>query len=362
MTIAAYSHLKSAWHLDQIKEMREGKQIVPKQVHFIISDLCNQDCHFCAYRSSTGLTNEQFGADMGKGFTMNPNRMIPTDKALEILDDCASMGVKAIQFTGGGEPTVHPDHLEIFAYAQSLGMETSLVTNGTRLLAGWGKVLPKMAWIRVSVDAGTPETYSKVRRVIPEKHAVVLRNIDALATALPDTCLFGAGYVVTRENYKEIFEGCLNLKHAGVSYVRLCAMFSTDGAGYYEGLYDEIKDRIEVAKALEDGFFRVVDLFGDRISDLGQHSPDYSFCGYQQFVTYIGANLKVYRCCTTSYTKRGEVGDLSDKSLKEWFHSELKLGVYSGFNARTCSVCQFNGQNRVINYLLEEKPLHVDFV
>lgn len=359
---AAYSHLKSAWHLKQITQMRNGFQIVPKQVHFIISDLCNQDCHFCAYRSSTGFTNEQFGEDMGKGFTMNPNRMIDMMKAIEILDDCFRLGVKAIQFTGGGEPTVHPDHMGIFAYAQGLGLQTSLVTNGTRLLDGWEGVLSKMAWIRVSVDAGTPETYSKVRRCPPEQYEKTLSNIRRIVANAPESCLVGAGYVVTRENYKEIFEGCLNLKHAGVPYVRLCAMFSTDGPGYYEGIYEAIKERIQRAKSLEGDHFKVIDLFGDRISDLSQHSPDYSFCGYQQFVTYIGANLRVYRCCTTSYTKHGEVGDLSDKRFSEWFNSDRKDGQYAEFDARTCEVCQFNGQNRVINYLLEDEPLHVDFV
>jgi MoaA/NifB/PqqE/SkfB family radical SAM enzyme len=348
--------------MDKIAQLRNGEQIVPKQVHFIISDLCNQDCHFCAYRSSTGMTTEQFGADTGKGFTMNPNRMIESGKACEILNDMAELGVKAVQFTGGGEPTVHPDHLLLFAHAQALGMQTSLVTNGARLREGWEGVFNKMAWIRVSVDAGKPETYGRVRRVPPSQYGRTIDNIERMGRVLPPSCLFGAGFVVTRENYKEIFEGCLNLKHAGVSYVRLCAMFSTDGPAYYEGIYKEIKGRIAGAKALEDDEFKIVDLFGDRISDLREHSPDYSFCGYQQFVTYIGGNLKVYRCCTTSYTAHGEVGDLSDKTFKQWFTSERKNGRYAEFDARTCAVCQFNGQNRVINYLLETEPIHVDFV
>src|SRR6185436_9951432 len=83
--------------------------------------------HNCAYRSSNGFSIEQFAGVNGE---KNPNRKITTAKAIEILDDCGSLGVKAIQFTGGGEPTVHPDHLLIFEYAQNMGLETSLVTNG----------------------------------------------------------------------------------------------------------------------------------------------------------------------------------------------------------------------------------------
>jgi MoaA/NifB/PqqE/SkfB family radical SAM enzyme len=362
MSDAAYSALKAAWHTKEIETLRSKHHIVPRQVQLIISDLCNHDCHFCSYRMSAGLSSEQFGEDTGKGFTMNPNRKIPTEKAMEIIRDCADMGVGAVQFTGGGEPTVHADHLEIFKFAQDLGLETSLVTNGAILKDGWEDVFAKMAWIRVSIDAGNPWTYSKVRRIPEQQYNKTLDNLERIVANAPDSCLVGAGYCVTRENYKDIFQGCLDLKHTGVPYVRVCAMFSTDGAGYYEGIYDEIKLHIAEAKGLEDGEFSVVDLFGDRISDLVQHAPDYEFCGYQQFNVYIGANLKVYRCCTTSYTKHGEVGDLSDMRFIDWHRYPARRLDYALFDARTCQVCQFNRQNRVINYLMEPRPLHVDFV
>jgi MoaA/NifB/PqqE/SkfB family radical SAM enzyme len=139
-------------------------------------------------------------------------------------------------------------------------------------------------------------------------------------------------------------------------------MFSEKGSSYYEGVYDAILYEIERAKRLEDDRFKVVDLFGNRIADLVQHAPDYEFCGYQQFNCYIGGNLKVYRCCTTAYTKHGEVGDLKDQTLVEWFNSQQKHDSYKEFSAKSCNTCQFNGQNRVISYLTQEIPTHVNFV
>jgi len=362
MSNAAYSDLKACWHTEQITELRQGKQIVPRQVQLIISDLCNHDCHFCAYRMSGGFSTEQFSQDGNK----NPNRKIATQKAMEILDDCSAIGVKAIQFTGGGEPTVHPDHIRLFDYAGLLGLQTSLVTNGCILREGWEAILPRMKWIRVSVDAGTAKTYSKVRSVKESMFTKVWTNIALLAEEIRNAgtdCLLGVGFVVTRENWKEIGH-CLDLaKQAGVPYVRLSAMFSNSGESYYDWIYDSIRDKIEDMRTLyEDDVFKVVDLFGDRISDLHQHAPDYNFCGYQQFNMYIGGNLKVYRCCTTSYTKHGEVGDLSKQSFRKWFESEQKRGAYKGFDATTCHTCQFNGKNRAINYMLDADPLHAEFV
>ena len=356
----AYSGLKAAWHTDKIEAIRKGHQVVPAQVQLILSDLCNQDCHFCAYRMTGGFSAEQFG----EGGNKNPNRKIATDKAIEIIDDCLGLGVKAIQFTGGGEPTVHPHHLHIFQHAQDLGIETSLVTNGVIFRDGWEHVLPKMKWVRVSVDAGTSAEYAAVRRVKPEFYDQVLGHIEALAMEIKKQgtdCLLGVGYVITRENWADAYEGVLRIRATGAHNVRLSAMFSTEGAAYYEGVYDDIKAEIERVKTLATEGFAVIELFGDRIADLVQHAPDYDFCGYQQFNMYIGGNLRVYRCCTTAYTKHGEVGDLTNQRLASWFYSQQKREAYGEFNARTCHDCQFNKQNRVINYLTGE-PIHVNFV
>jgi MoaA/NifB/PqqE/SkfB family radical SAM enzyme len=311
---------------------------------------------------SGGFSTEQFADEAGN---KNPNRMIPLEKAMEIIAGCESLGVAAIQFTGGGEPTVHRDHLALFSAAQGFGLETSLVTNGVILRDGWEQVYPKMAWVRVSIDASSPDEYAAVRRVSPLMYGKALSNLARMAAEIDkagSSCLLGAGYVITRENWENMNEGIQAIKATGCRYVRLSAMFSEKGSSYYEGLHDAIRFEIGRAKELEGERFKVVDLFGDRIHDLEQHAPDYEFCGYQQFNMYIGGNLKIYRCCTTAYTKHGEVGDLKDQTLVSWFHSQKKKDSYREFDARSCMTCQFNGKNRVINYLVGEPPLHVEFV
>ena len=362
----AYSDLKAAWHLDKIAAMRKGLQVAPAQVQLILSDTCNQSCAFCSYRMETGFSSEQFVVMESDGTrNINPKRSISTKKALEILDDCASIGVKAIQFTGGGEPTVHSDHLLLFEYAQNLGLETALVTNGILFRPGWEQVLPKMKWVRVSIDAGSPEEYARVRRVKPEFYATALSHVTMLAAEIEKQgtdCLLGVGYVLTRENWTDAYEGVRRIRETGAHNVRLSAMFSTEGAAYYDGVYDKIKAEIERVKTIATPEFSVVDLFGDRINDLVQHAPDYDFCGYQQFNMYVGGNLKVYRCCTTAYTRHGEVGDLTHQRLASWFYSHQKDDAYASFDARTCKTCQFNGKNKVIGYLKDGNPLHVNFV
>jgi MoaA/NifB/PqqE/SkfB family radical SAM enzyme len=344
-----FSGLKAAWHIARIVDLRAGKDIVPTHVQLILSDLCNQNCHFCAYRMDGGFSTQNFADSQGN---KNPNRRIDTAKALEILDDCAAAGVEAIEFTGGGEPTVHPEWVRIIGHAQSLGMQTGLVTNGVRLKPD--PVVERLTWLRISIDAGRAETYQRVRESSAWPQAMkALEYAGGL-----NGPLVGMGFVITRDNHEEIVEACELARDKRIAYVRLSAMFSAEGAKYYDGILDSIAQQREAAKTRETAAFKVVDYFGNRIADLEQHAPDYAFCGEQQFVTYIGGDLKVYTCCTNAYTDKGRVGDLRNMRFSEWLSTKRQFG----FDARGCHDCQFNSTNKNINYLLDPAPAHVGFV
>lgn len=332
--------LKPAWHLEKIAALRGGENVIPTHLQLIISDLCNQDCHFCAYRSETGFSIERFPENGKK----NPVRFIPTEKCIEILEDYHAAGGKAVEFTGGGEPTVHADHLEIIRFAQRIGLQTGLVTNGTRLTDH--EVFNNLDWLRISLDAGTEETYRRMRK--SSAWNKVLHNMK-LASGFKRPRV-GVGFVVTRENHQEIEQAAAIVMDARIPYMRVSAMFSTQGSAYYDGITVQVPQHI-------DGL-QIVDLFSERIADLDQGSPDYDFCGYQQFVIYIGGNQKIYTCCTNAYTLHGEIGDLKEARFRDWL---LKYDRRK-WDARSCHHCQFNDKNRLINYLLQPTPEHVDFV
>ena len=341
-----YSQSKAAWHLDRIESLRADVVPAPVHVQLVLSDLCNHNCSFCAYRRGDGLSTELFADEDGN---TNPNRRIDTAKALEIVEDCAAIEVQAIQFTGGGEPTVHKDHLQIFARAQELGMQTALVTNGVKLRpvpANLGH-----AWIRVSVDAGTEATYCAVREVSPKHWRLVWENIRAIADSGYDGVL-SVGFVATNDNYLEVGRCAALAKEAGASSMRVGAVFTNQGMKFYDDV-DAV--RTSIAQAVDEHGDFISNLFDRRVGDLEHGRPDDPFCGYQYLTTYIGADLGVYRCCNTSYTKRGTIGSLVNARFRD-------VALYpKPFDARGCNYCQFLGQNTVIKSLLD-RPVHVEFV
>lgn len=365
-----YSELKPVWWYAR----DGGLPDAPKQVQLILSDLCNQDCSFCAYRMSGYTSNELFMGDSeaAKYGHSNPKRWIPTDRALRFLDEFKEAGVLSVQFTGGGEPTVHPDHERIFARALELGLRCSLVSNGVR----WSgrlihDILPRFDWVRVSIDAGNKESYSQMRRTPERNWSAVWSNVKALATeirAIKSHAVLGLGFVVTPESHDQIVEFTRLAADSGAHNVRFSALFSPENEAPFIAIYDKVRGLIDVAKRLARPDFSVNDNFGSRFDDLVQHAPDYSFCSYQHYTAYVGGDMQAYRCCVLAYNKRGQVagGDLRERSWAEFWKSQERKDDMNGLDARGCERCQFNEKNRAMNYIMgntasDETPRHIEW-
>lgn len=364
----AYSSNKIFHHRETVDALRQGGQPNPTHVQIILSDLCNENCSFCAYRLEGYISNQMFGVtDALTGVrNNNPNRMIAYGKVVEILDDCRNMGVKAIQITGGGEPTVHPQHHLIFSDVLDRGLDLALVTNGVILRPGVPETLARASWVRVSIDAGSPETYASMRSVSPNYFAKAWATVRSLADARDRVkdrrMVLGVGYVVTKENYHEVATAARLARDNGADNLRISAFFQSDDEKYYVDFFEEAADLCREAAAVSTDKFTVFNRFGDRVSDLRQRNPDYQFCGYQHVTTYIGGDLSVFRCCNLAYNERGLIGSLKDQRFSDlWFSSE-KEGKFANFDARGCERCQFNGINRQILYAIDPSPLHVNFV
>lgn len=346
-----YSDLKILQHSDRIDVLRRGGQIAPVHLQLSLSDACNHACPgFCAFRMIGYPTNEIF----------DPSKMIPTAKCEEIIDDAAYLGVKAIQFGGGGEPTVHPQYVPLMRRALDHGLEVALCTNGNRLGVGWEDVYPRLSWVRVSVDAGTPETYATVRGTKAKNWQLMLDNLHKVAS-LPNAPYLTVSYVVMKSNVNECALAAIAAKDAGAKGIRFAALFSNEGAAYYDGWWEQAKEAVEHCKFLAGPDFEVIDMLGTRREDLVHGSPTYKQCFYQEFTLYIGGDMNLYRCCDTAYSARGLVGSVKDQSLLSYWHSPEKLQAYANFDARGCQVCKYNGKNELVNAAVA-KSLHANFV
>lgn len=348
-----YSSQKIFHHREWIDAMRAGSSPAPIFVEIIPTNRCNQGCRFCAYRSPGYSSSEAFDV----------RNEIPIDKLLEIVADCEAMGVRAIELTGGGEPTLHPQFHDLCREILDADIDLGLVTNGSRWTGETTELLSRAKWVRFSIDAGNSETYARLRRVKASIYDDVRDAIRHLSEAKQpgSELVIGVGFVVTADNWRETYDAAQAAFDDGADNIRLSAVFQNAGPEYFAEFGSEAAALCEKTVCRFDSpDFRVFNLFADRLSDLRQGKPTYSFCGFQYASTYIGADLNAYRCCVLAYNSAGLLGSIRHQRFSElWAGSS---GNRDSFDARDCRHCMFNKKNETIAYAIDPTPLHANFI
>ena len=343
-----YSIQKILYHLDKIKELREGKQLNPVQIHLMPNNSCNQNCSWCNYRIEGNKNTQLFGK----------SSYIPKEVMLQLLDDFKGMGGKAIENTGGGSPLLYPYKKEMYERIIKHEFDHALVTNGTLLDEEFAAMItPTMTWARVSIDCATPKTYESMRRVNGNNIFKAWNAIKLLRKYSNNPQFkLGVGFVISNENYKEVYEGCKQAKEAGADNVRIGAVFHPDKLKYFNNKTIKIgKELSKKAEELNDKNFKVYNLFNERIHNLEIGKQDYKFCGTKELLCVVGGNCDVYTCCSLAFNKKGLIGNLKNKSFKELWNSEEKKRMFKNFDAsKICNyMCLYESRNKYINKLLE---------
>lgn len=343
MKTPIYAQDKAAMFPDKILALRNGHVPTPAQVLISISDTCNHKCSWCTYRDKDSPVSELFLKDNGSP----PNRFIPTDVCLSVIDDMRMMGVRAVQLTGGGEPCVHPDFGVILKKVLDCGMAAAVVTNGTNLKEEWIPLLRRCTWLRVSINAGDEETYRKIHRTGKGMWGKAWDFVYKLARQGPT---LGVSMVVCQENCKEVLSLSLQARDAGADNVRICHQQGGPVDAWLAAERD-IKTATNVL-TLRDKFAVIVR------PPVDLSPPTHEDCGYQYFAPYLGADMNLYRCCNTAYTQGGLIGSVKFKS----FISVWDQMTGDNFDARGCPQCAFKEKNRVIRALVKPPTDHELFV
>jgi cyclic pyranopterin phosphate synthase len=124
-----------------------------RNIHYLrisLTDKCNMRCVYC----------------MSEDMVFTPNEdLLSSAEILRLVNIFARLGVDKIRLTGG-EPTVHPDLIEIVRGIRAAGIERiSMTTNGLRL-SELARPLKEagLERVNVSVDTLDPDRFHRVTR------------------------------------------------------------------------------------------------------------------------------------------------------------------------------------------------------
>ena len=191
-----YGDLKMVWHGKKLASLRDEVITAPIYVRVKPTNSCNHNCFYCVY-------NPEFSSIHPES---DRNAMISKEKMMEILRDLREMKVKAITYSGGGEPLTYPYIIEVLKKTLDYKIDLSMITNGQHLFGEAAELLGKGRWVRVSLDYPDEETFAKIRGQSKELFHQIKKNLKDFYSIKDPHCSFGVNCVIREHNFDKLFE------------------------------------------------------------------------------------------------------------------------------------------------------------
>jgi GTP 3',8-cyclase len=352
-TLKIESH-KLMYHVARVNDWLQGKDIYPIYVEIAPSGTCNHRCCFCAF-----------------DYLNYKPRFIKTGVLIKRITEMARCGVKSIMYSGDGEPLLHKDIVELVLHTKKAGIQAAMTTNGVLFDEAMApQILGALAWVRVSLNAGTPETYAKIHRCDAKDFKKVIDNlINAVRLKRENnyTCTIGAQLLLLNNNSGEVTALARLLKGIGVDYLiikpysqhpmsRNKLQKNLDYAKHLH-LYDKLRrfsgDNFEV-------IFRV-----NTMRKLEEAKP-YKYCLGLPFWSYMDPAGDIYACSAFLGNKRFCYGNIYKNTFREiWKGSRRKILLdrfLTEIDIDECrKACRIDEVNRYLWELKNPVP-HVDFI
>jgi MoaA/NifB/PqqE/SkfB family radical SAM enzyme len=305
-------------HLDRLAEIKAGNRPPPVNVEIDLSNRCSLGCEWChfAYTHTRGPLAGKVdkpdgavaGGDMMDFYLMH-----------KILDQLESFGVRSIVWSGGGEPTLHPDFNYLIAYCK---LDQGIYTHGGHINATRaGLMKQRMIWVYVSLDAHDAESYAKHKGV--DRFDAACDGVRHLVAADGDATI-GVGFMLTGDNYLYAPKMLAVGRGLGADFIQFRPAviydqqqpgkvgeftgWSTGAAEWLKGIAKEPDVELDLER------FR---MYGDWL----EHP--YSTCWWSALSTVITPNGKVWTCCNKRERSHALMGDLTVDSFADiWNRTE----------------------------------------
>lgn len=195
--------------LDELRPEEAVWSTAPRQVSVALTNVCDLHCAYC--------------------YAPKHKASLHTDQVLGWLKELDTQGCLGIGF-GGGEPTLHPDFVDICKRAAGeTQLAVTFTTHGHRLTSQLTQRLKgSVHFARVSVD-GVGHTYEEQRG---KRFDSLLRGVEAIADLSP----FGINVVVNENTVSELDALCELAREVGASELLLLPQQATATVAGLDGV------------------------------------------------------------------------------------------------------------------------------
>lgn len=333
-------------HYSEAIQIRNREMPAPRTAIVYPTYVCNQDCLWCEYSAENSEHHAIMKNDDFRGL-------------MAALDD---LGVKGVEFCGGGEPSLHPILPEAVRDLHQRGMSIGLLTNGTKLYGELAEVLVDYAsYVRVGFDGATEEMFNKVKRPrSPEAgYDAVCKNVRQLVDARNGRgtqCRISVKVVLDSTNHREI-EACVKLAiDLGCDSVQFKAARLVDtelDAGQTQFVNEEIQ--------------RCRNAYAGQCAVIGSAAKlDMERqCWLTPLQLTIDTLGEVYLCCYYIHRKETHsIGNCFKDPLSELWYSDKHWEKIDAIKPHECNNldCRFVKYNDIMNELVASNDAQFEFI
>ena len=336
---------KIFYHPDKIQKYKDGKRPFPTTVEIDLTNNCNHKCSFCFYADSIGRG----------GMPVLETKIIK-----KRIKEMKELGVRGISFTGGGEPLLHPDFLEIVTYSKEQGLDIGLITNGSAINQKKVEILNKnLTWIRISMAGGDPESYKKVQGV--DQFQKVIDNIKLLNNEkekLNGKLNIGIRILITPDNINSLSNLSQKFNDIKIDYIQVAPDQFTKDKGkfwYSNESQNKFKRFEESLKSPNIKLLTSNYVWGQDKLDIPQK------CYAHFFQIALCAEGDLIFCKNARGAKKFTLGNIYKNTIKEIWDSKNNKALENWVKPSNCGLyCKHidmnNSMEKIINPKIEDTP------
>jgi len=348
-----------AWHIDGHKlgfhparvgqfleadTWEKAKKVYPLYWEITTSAACNHRCTFCSVDAI--------------GY---PAINMKVNALTSAMSQAVANGVKSVMFAGTGEPLLHKQINYIVEYGDLSGLDMAFTTNG--VLLDKLENLHKCSWVKISMNAGSPESYAKIHQTKIGDWDKVWDGIRRAITRKGD-CTLGVQCVVLPENLHDMRHLASMCEKVGVDYLVL--------KPYSQGTFSTVQRDLNYKPM--DTYLRSVTEFSTdtfkviyRQSAFQQESEKHQYpkCLATPVAwVYSMADGRVFTCSAHLMDDRFCIGNLNDNTFQEIWEGERRRENWEMMQSFDIAQCRLNCRMDKINKYLHsfENVAHRNFI
>ena len=360
---------KLGWHLERVQAWERGERIAPITIDMALTRACNYSCGFCYAM-----------------FQENSRQIITREVIFKFLEDCASIGVKAISFVSDGESTISPVFVDACKKGADLGLSMAVGTNAFVLTENkLEQILPYLTYIRINFSAGEKKRYAEIMGCKESSYDRVCQNIKDMVRIKKREQLkvtIGMQMVLMPQDSDQIMPFAKLGKDLKVDYgiIKHCSDNEDGGLNINYKDYNKLHHLLKQAENISNKKYKCV-IKWSKIKDEGKRK--YQRCFGAPFMIQISGSGLVAPCgmLFNEKYKKFHIGNIVEKSFKEIWSSDHYWEVMNylaspEFNAqKMCgSLCLQHKVNEALDSHIKEqidltnnikdniKPQHINFI